>query len=120
MSLKKKNVREAFRKAVFQRDRYTCRVCNRHGRCRQTGEKIMVGAMSLLDAHHICPRELMPHGGYVQENGVSLCEHCHKEAEDYLEQFGVDGPPGTFSPQGLYWKIGSSLELAKASAEKLL
>ena len=67
MSLKKQKERSAFRKAVFSRDNNRCRGCGASG--------------VPLDAHHITDRSLMPNGGYVKENGISLCESCHLKAE---------------------------------------
>lgn len=66
MSAKKKNIRDKFRSDVFGRDGYQCRVCSRdHG----------------LDAHHVTDRKEIPDGGYVKENGISLCDACHLKAE---------------------------------------
>lgn len=56
MSQKKKQVRDAFRKAVFDRDKHCCRVCN------------WDADPDNLDAHHITDRNDMPGGGYVAEN----------------------------------------------------
>jgi 5-methylcytosine-specific restriction endonuclease McrA len=62
----KSQVREAFRCAVFKRDGYKCVFCN---------------ITEHLDAHHIINRNLMPDGGYVLDNGVTLCELHHLMAE---------------------------------------
>ena len=106
----KKKIRAAFRDAVFKRDNYACVGC---------GLKVTKdNAEEYLDAHHVTPREEMPFGGYVKENGVSLCKAesgCHEKAEDYYAN-GHTTPE--FTPDALYKKIGSSRELAeKASAE---
>lgn len=90
----KKQVRQAFREAVFKRDRNACRVCS---------------APQPLDAHHITDRTEMPNGGYVAENGISLCDPCHQKAE--ASHRGEVPEPG-FSPAELYAKIGSSYEKA--------
>ncbi len=58
----------------------------------------------------------MPNGGYVAENGISLCEKCHPKAETY--HCGEPVPPG-FSPDELYALIGSSQEAARAASEAL-
>lgn len=63
MSLTKKKIRAAFRDTVFARDAFRCRVC-------KWGEEL-----SVLDAHHITDRNLMPGGGYVKENGITLCPY---------------------------------------------
>ena len=60
----------------------------------------------------------MPNGGYVKENGISVCTDCHKLAEVYHESkhnVAIDG----FAPDDLYEKIGSSYEKAVAASEKL-
>ena len=58
----------------------------------------------------------MPNGGYVKENGISVCDDCHLKAEEFHSTgTAVEG----FSPDDLYKKIGSSHEQAVAAAEKL-
>ena len=99
---KKKLVRKRFRDACYKRDNYSCVCCSfKAGKER---------AQELLDAHHITNRNLMPNGGYVKENGISLCEDCHIKAEDEA--------PG-FEPELLYKKIGSSYEEAVKASERL-
>lgn len=105
MSSKKKAVRAAFRDAVFARDRRRCVVCRRDN--------------IPLDAHHIHPREDMPHGGYVMENGITLCDTedgCHAKAEAYLQGRSKDP---VFEPACLFGMIGSSLERARLAAQRL-
>ncbi|MGC4044986.1 MAG: HNH endonuclease [Armatimonas sp.] len=58
-----------------------------------------------LDAHHITNRNDMPGGGYVAENGISLCETCHRLAEQLWET-GTAAPG--FTPDDLYRVVGSS------------
>ena len=58
----KKSIRETFRNAVFERDGYRCVMCGK------TSKEVK------LDAHHIEDRHGMPNGGYVPENGISLCD----------------------------------------------
>lgn len=39
-----------------------------------------------LDVHHITNRKMMPNGGYVKENGITLCDCydvCHFRAEQF-------------------------------------
>lgn len=112
MSNKKKQIRSEFRKAVFTRDNYTCRCCGIKGQDRQEGDK----GLPDLDSHHVTPREKLPNGGYVKENGISLCDDCHVKAEDWLQN--GDGAPG-FDPESLYQLIGSSFEEAVEASEKL-
>lgn len=54
-----------WRKAVFERDNYTCQLCG------QVGGK--------LNAHHIKPFAGSPEGRLDVSNGVTLCKECHKE-----------------------------------------
>lgn len=103
---KKKQIRSKFRNDSFKRDGYRCRVCKKPAP-PETAEEI-------LDCHHITPRENMPNGGYVKENGISLCKgedgtSCHEKAEMWLS--GESEPEG-YSPEELYNLIGSSKEKA--------
>jgi len=98
---KKKQLREAFRSIVFARDMHRCKMCSAEGR---------------LDAHHIVNRNLMPNGGYVCENGISLCPSCHKKAEAFYSD-GIPFPG--YSVEELFGAIGSSYELAFKMSEKL-
>jgi len=104
MSERKREVRRRFRAAVFTRDEYTCRGCG----FVSTPER----AETELDAHHITDRHEIPNGGYVPENGISLCSDCHLKAEAHHN--GEHVTPG-FSPDELYAVIGSSLETARAA-----
>ena len=95
MSARKKRVRDAFRQACFERDNHCCAVCS--------------AVSANLDAHHITDRNELPNGGYVQENGIALCEECHLKAEE----FHCTGRPAEgFHPDDLYRIIGSSKEAA--------
>jgi 5-methylcytosine-specific restriction endonuclease McrA len=85
MSEKKKVIRQSFRDTVFARDEFKCKVCGYSGK---------------LDAHHISGRDCFHNGGYVIENGITLCENCHLAAER-LE--------AGFHPTDLYNMIGSSM-----------
>ena len=99
MSNNKKAVRNTFRNEVFRRDKFTCLIC----RFQSTPDK----AQAELDAHHITNRNLMPNGGYVPENGITLCKaKCHEEAEQ-----------GRPSPESLYILIGSSKDAAEKAAK---
>ena len=115
MSIQKRQIRSDFRKAVFHRDRYRCRAC---------GNRTIP---DLLDAHHIMPREDMFNGGYVKENGITICKlpsdgsnpqdqrSCHEKAEEWLKTgSGEEG----YDPETLYQLIGSSLDLALRVSEK--
>lgn len=101
MSHGKKKVREDFRDAVFGRDRFKCVVC---------------GGRENLDAHHITDRSLMPHGGYVKENGITLCGEHHLQAEAFHET--GEAMKG-MSPEDLYAKIASSLDEALSAEARV-
>jgi 5-methylcytosine-specific restriction endonuclease McrA len=100
---KKKLVREHFRTKVFTRDKHRCRVCGKKS--------------DKLDAHHVTDRNEMPNGGYVKENGISLCQICYLKAEQH--HLGHEVESG-FMPADLYKLIGSSYELAYAKSESEL
>ena len=58
----------------------------------------------------------MPNGGYVVENGISVCGDCHELAEAFHKTGkAVEG----FSPEELYQIIDSSHEKAVVASEKL-
>lgn len=59
--------RDQFRTAIFARDKHVCVVPE----CSATAK----------DAHHIMERRLFDDGGYYVDNGASLCEVHHIEAE---------------------------------------
>lgn len=60
-----------WRKAVFERDDYTCQ------ECRVKGGKIQ--------AHHIKSFSIFPEHREELSNGVTLCLECHKKTGDYLK-----------------------------------
>lgn len=110
---KKKQIREKFRNDVFKRDNFTCHVC---GLQRPESE---------LDAHHITDRNEMPNGGYVKENGITVCnvssieeKSCHMMVEEFHISNGKEWYPG-LHPENLYELIGSSYELAIRKSEEL-
>jgi hypothetical protein len=57
--------RDDFREAVFARDGHRCVVCG----------------VPAVDAHHLIERRLWPDGGYLLDNGASLCAVHHLAAE---------------------------------------
>lgn len=57
--------REFFREHVMQRDNYRCVNCD----------------VPATEVHHIMERRLFVDGGYLMDNGVSLCNACHWLAE---------------------------------------
>jgi len=60
--------RDEFKKAVLARDKGCCVICS--------GKAV--------DAHHIMERKLFPDGGYVPDNGASVCDPCHVLCEQTL------------------------------------
>ena len=100
---RKKQIRQAFRDVCFKRDKNRCRTCP------STEE---------LTVHHITDRNEIAHGGYVKENGITLCPKCHKLAEVYHENGGEIYTP-TFHPSDLYELIGSSYQKAVEASERL-
>lgn len=115
MSKRKKQIRAAFRNAVFDRDGHKCVICGRN--ICTDGVFTHLATDDILDAHHITPREEMPAGGYVKENGISLCKDvCHLKAEEYLQGVLSDE---SFSPVALYKRIGSSKEIAIQASKRL-
>lgn len=119
----KKQVRSAFRSIVMERDGYRCAMCGVAGRDRQGGNghvrhhpNIVENELQLLDAHHITDRNQMPYGGYVKENGITLCdERCHRLAEVFHQT--VTPHPG-YSPDELYARIGSTFEEAVMASQE--
>lgn len=103
--MNKYDQRNIFRSNVLKRDNYKCRVC---------GDKD-----SKLDAHHIVDRHEMPNGGYVIENGITLCDKengCHMKAEFFHISDNKEWIPN-FHPNDLYKLIGSSYEEAFLKSE---
>jgi hypothetical protein len=104
----KKEIRNRFRNEVFTRDQNTCKVCGKRHSDR-----------SDLDAHHITNRKEMPNGGYVKENGITVCKNvCHMQVERFHITGGEEWING-LHPDDLYNKIGSSYEIAYKESEKL-
>lgn len=111
--MNKKDIRRFFREAVFERDNYTCQVCG-----TKWSKEAANPDFHLLNAHHITDRSLMPNGGYVPENGVTVCEGpCHRKVEAFHET-GV-AEPG-FSPDDLYLRIGTCREKAVCRSKDLM
>lgn len=116
----KKEIRRKFRDDTFDRDGYCCKWCG-NGPVYEFPEAV-------FDAHHISDRHDMPGGGYVKENGITLCKYnedgteegsCHMKAEKFHISDHLDWEPG-MHPDDLYSKIHSSRELAMEESEKLL
>lgn len=65
------NTREykQWRSNVFQRDNWTCQTCNIRG--------------IYLIAHHLKSWAKFPELRYKTDNGITLCEECHKLTDNY-------------------------------------
>jgi len=95
--MNKQKIREHFRDVVFKRDGKKCAFCD------ETKE---------LDAHHIMDRNYFTNGGYILENGITLCQKIHHfQAELYHSTNAQDYAIG-MHPDDLYKMIGSSFEEA--------
>lgn len=102
-NMNKKEIRSLFRESVFKRDKNRCVFC------LETQK---------LDAHHITDRHDMPNGGYVKENGITVCEKHHLECEQFHITFGEAWVAGKH-PDDLYKIIGSSKEIAIQKSKEL-
>jgi hypothetical protein len=117
MGHKKKQARQAFRDKVFGRSDYHCECCGVKGVDRQSPNlfETMGKKPVMLDAHHITDRHEFPNGGYVLQNGISVCDDCHLKAE----QFHSTGTPFPgFAPEDLYRIVGSSFVEAYEADER--
>jgi 5-methylcytosine-specific restriction endonuclease McrA len=104
MSNRKKEIRLNFRNGVLERDQHMCKCC---------GKKSCA-----LDPHHITDRNEMPNGGYVIENGISVCDECHIKAEVWHNSGKTESIEG-YHPDDLYKLIGSNYELAYRKSKQL-
>lgn len=64
--------RDDFRNSVFERDNHKCIICGDTN----------------ISAHHIIDRKLFTDGGYYTDNGASLCDKHHLDAEMTLLSVG--------------------------------
>jgi hypothetical protein len=65
----------------------------------------------------------MPNGGYVKENGISVCDDCHLKAEAFWENDWVHHSSGHvedgFYPFQLFQRINSGAKKALEASYKL-
>ena len=66
-----------WRKALFQRDNYTCQMCG-------IRNKKGLGRQVRLEADHIKPFSLFPDLRLTLDNGRTLCKECHKTTPTYM------------------------------------
>ncbi len=67
--LRKSPEYKLWRKAVFERDKYTCIWCGYKG--------------NKIQADHIKPFALYPELRFAIDNGRTLCDKCHKTTDTY-------------------------------------
>ena len=60
-----------WRESVYKRDNYCCRICGDHN---YEGR----GSSLKIHAHHIKPFAKFPELRFAIDNGLTLCEPCHK------------------------------------------
>jgi hypothetical protein len=105
--MSKKNVRAEFRHACYERDDHCCAMCgwkpSKEAWASYYEHPQQIPSAAPLDAHHVTDRTLMPWGGYVKENGISLCSQCH----GFAEQYHITGKAHPDIPR-LICTIGSS------------
>ncbi len=62
---------EIWRRDIFIRDRFTCRECGK--------------THIYIEAHHIKPFAKFPEFRFDRNNGITLCEYCHKKTDSYAK-----------------------------------
>ena len=62
-----------WRKAIFERDDYTCKLCLIRG--------------GKLNADHIKPFAYIPELRLALDNGRTLCEDCHRKTDTYSRRY---------------------------------
>ena len=73
--LKKSLEYRKWREAVFARDNFTCQFCGIRG--------------CYLEPHHIRGFAEYPELRFVVENGITLCENCHKLTDNYKKKVTI-------------------------------
>lgn len=97
---RKKEIRMLFNVNSKVREKYRCRLCSAAAPVDVT----------TLEVHHIVNRNLMPNGGYVKENGITLCPRHHEK---------VEKNPDFYPTEFLFGLIGSSYDKALRASERL-
>jgi len=96
-----KRWRKNFNEVCLERDGHKCVFCN---------EDVN------LDVHHITDRHIIPNGGYVLSNGITLCDEHHWDCEQF-HMTRTCKPQ--YHPDELYKKIDSSYEQAFEDSKNL-
>jgi 5-methylcytosine-specific restriction endonuclease McrA len=68
-AVRKSAAYKRWRRAVFERDDYTCTECGKRG--------------GRLHAHHIVPFSVDEEGRFNVDNGRTLCARCHKNTDSF-------------------------------------
>jgi 5-methylcytosine-specific restriction endonuclease McrA len=70
-----------WRRKVYARDRWTCRMCGAHGKNVK------------LAPHHIYPKSWKPQWAFMVWNGITLCWGCHDsilgEEKRWIDYFRI-------------------------------
>ena len=98
--LHKSKIREAFRSDCMKRDNEKCVLCATYNKTSAKN----------LEVHHITNRKQMPNGGYVKQNGITLCPRHHLKVETDMY---------SYPPSRLYELIASSYEEALDASQRL-
>jgi predicted restriction endonuclease len=72
--MRKRKEYRLWREAVFSRDNWECQEC--HDRSRE-------GHPVILNADHIKPFALFPELRFAIDNGITLCESCHRKTPTF-------------------------------------
>lgn len=94
---KKQIVRQKFNEECLTRDEGFCKVCKERA----------------TEVHHILDRRFLPDElKYVKDNGISLCNDCHRLAEKFHQAEGKSWSHG-LHPDDLYFLIRSTWRTSK-------
>lgn len=102
-----------WRKAVFERDNYTCQICNRRG-CN-------------LHADHIKQFAYFPEERLNLDNGRTLCVECHRKTDTYKRKEGFKPTIKNVQDQlkgrelsGVYEKLGSAVHQIDINTDEVI
>lgn len=83
---------KAWRKAVYERDNWTCQQC----KARSSKTEWVI-----LNADHIKPFAFFPELRFAIDNGVTLCQKCHRDTPTYGRNGRAKMPVEAFAIAGL-------------------